>query len=142
MLVFQYRSNINSRHLRGRRPRRVRGQNLLNELIDYLKRNFELESMKCECFLGLQVQRDKRNGFLKLLQSNYVERVLERFKMTECRSTSTPEEVGNVAPGPDDQPLTEDFPFEEIIGSLLYLVTCSRPDIAHAVGVASRRTKK
>jgi hypothetical protein len=34
------------------------------------------------------------------------------------------------------------YPYSELIGSLLYLVGCTRPDLAYVVGVLSRFTNK
>lgn len=41
----------------------------------------------------------------------------------------------------NDKPFKDETLFKEAIGCLLYIVTCTRPDIAQAVGVASRTAK-
>lgn len=115
-----------------------RDKKLLDDLIDYLKKNFELKVMeKVESYLGFQVIRDENRKWLKLQQAHYADKILEKFNMVDCKPASTPEEVGavNLANSPR---LAPDAPFKELVGSLLYLVTCTRPDIAHAVSVASR----
>lgn len=113
---------------------------LLDSLIEYLKKNFELKVMECESYLGFQVLRDKNRKWLKLQQAHYADKILEKFEMLDCKPASTPEEVGavNLADAPK---LPANAPFKELVGSLLYLVTCTRPDIAHAVSVASRTSE-
>lgn len=110
---------------------------LMNALLKYLKENFELKVMECEAYLGFQVKRNREKRTLSLVQTHYIEKILERFNMKECKPASTPEEVG-AKENDEATPLTEEFPFKELVGSLLYLVTCTRPDIAHAVSLASR----
>lgn len=117
-----------------------RDRKLLDSLIDYLKKNFELKVMDCESYLGFQVLRDKKHNWLKLQQAHYADKILEKFNMLDCKPASTPEEVGAVDLS-DAPRLPPDAPFKELVGSLLYLVTCTRPDIAHAVSVASRTSE-
>lgn len=113
---------------------------ILEKLINYLKENFELKVMDCESYLGFQVERNRENKTIKLSQENYTEKVIERFGMKCCKPASTPEEVE--AYDMDlEEILTPEYPFKQLVGSLLYLVSCTRPDIAHAVSVASRTSK-
>ena len=113
---------------------------LLDDLVAYLKNNLELKTMECESFLGFQVKRNRREQTTSLTQTHYVEKILERFKMSDCKPVSTPEEVG-VFNSEGSPLLGPEYPYKEAIGSLLYLVTCTRPDIAHAVSIASRTDK-
>lgn len=113
---------------------------ILEPLIKFLKDNFEVKVMECEAYLGFHINRDRKKRRLKIQQQLYIDKVLDRFKMIDCKAQSTPEEVGT--PKEDNsQPLTDEYPYKELVGSLLYLVTCTRPDIAHAVSVASRTSK-
>lgn len=56
--------------------------------------------------------------------------------MTEAKTVITPEQVG--VKFDESPPLPIEYPFKELVGNLLYLATRSRPDISHAVSVASR----
>lgn len=112
---------------------------LLTNLVNYLRDQFELKVMECEAYLGFQVSRDKENGTLFLHQSHYATKILEKFNMADCNPTSTPEEVKQT--DTDGKELGPEYPFKELVGSLLYLTTCTRPDIAHAVSMASRTSK-
>lgn len=114
--------------------------NLLTKLIDYLKENLELKVMSCEAYLGFQVIRDTETRTTRLHQTHYVDKILEKYGMTNCKPIDTPEEVG-VFNSTNSPKLGPEYPFKEVIGSLLYLVTCTRPDIAHAVSIASRTSE-
>ena len=76
------------------------------------------------------------------MQERYVRDVIERFNMAGCKPTSTPLEMGN--PLPTLEPTTEkerremeNVPYRSAIGSLMYLATCTRPDLAESVSSAS-----
>jgi hypothetical protein len=69
-------------------------------------------------------------------QQGYVEVLLEKFNMVDCNPVSTPEVVGQVLKPSKLSPIEVkklDLPYRELVGSLQYLVTCTRPDIANAV---------
>ncbi|KAE9021522.1 hypothetical protein PR002_g12226 [Phytophthora rubi] len=76
---------------------------------------------------------------LYISQRGYIGRVLERFKMADCKAMPTPQAKGNFPlPGDPDREavcvnIDPDVDYQCIVGSLQYLVSCSRPDIASAV---------
>jgi hypothetical protein len=113
-----------------------RDKKLLDKLIDHLRANFELKSMNCESYLGLEIKRDLKAKTLDISQARYVEKILNKFGMKDSNAVNTPEEVGASFEG--SPLLPTDNQFKELLGSLLYLTTCSRPDISHAVSIASR----
>lgn len=86
-------------------------------------------------FLGMDFSQS--DGCVKVSQKRYVEKILERFDMQECRVRDTP----------CDQKLdyTEDAPkmvdvkkYREAVGSLIYLTTCTRPDLCFVVSKLSQ----
>jgi hypothetical protein len=68
--------------------------------------------------------------------------------MQECKLVKVPIPVGvklYVDQCPKTQEKEEDMshvPYESVVGSLMYAMVCTRPDIAHAVGVLSRYMSK
>ena len=88
-------------------------------------------------FLGLQVVRDRTARKLWLGQPRYVETVLEQLCMADCKPRVTPLDCGTQLNKVGEH-LKPDVPFSALVGSLLYLSTSTRPDIAHAVGMLSR----
>jgi hypothetical protein len=90
-------------------------------------------------FLGMELHRtlQPRLG-LVLSQQRYVDIVLDRFGMKDCKPVSSPM-VPGVELEHDGEPLgDEKSEYVAIVGSLLYLAAKTRPDIAHAVSVLSR----
>ena len=67
--------------------------------------------------------------------------------MKECKSVKVPIPVG-VKLSADQCPKTQEeedmsrFPYASAVGSFMYGIFCTRPDIAHAVGVLSRYMSK
>ena len=98
--------------------------------------------------LGMRIIRDKANGTLKLSQPKYVKKVLSKFNMNEIKPVSTP--LGTHFKLSKEQlPKTKEerdymskVPYASAIDSLMYVMVCTRPDIANAVRVVSRFMSK
>ncbi|RVW86573.1 Retrovirus-related Pol polyprotein from transposon TNT 1-94 [Vitis vinifera] len=92
----------------------------------------------------MRIIRDKANGTLKLSQSEYVKKVLSWFNMNEAKPVSTP--LGSHFKLSKEQSSKTDeerdhmnkVPYALAIDSFMYAMVCTRPDIAHAMGVVSR----
>ena len=85
-------------------------------------------------YLGIEVKQER--GMITVCQSGYAAKILEDAGMSDCNPSLTPMEhrrkvVKNTGEAVDATR------YRSIIGSLRYLVN-TRPDIAYAVGVASR----
>jgi hypothetical protein len=83
-------------------------------------------------FLGMQIHRDGKT--ISLSQTKYLKQVLERFRMQNCKFAKTPLPSGWRGTKNHEQ-ASPDFRlrYQAIIGSLLYLMIGTRPDIAFAV---------
>jgi hypothetical protein len=94
--------------------------------------------------LGMRITRDKKNHKLTLSQGEYIEKVLERFRMQNEKPVSTPlanhfKLTKEMCPKTQEEiEYMSKVPYSSTIGSLMYAMVCTRPDIAHAVGVVSR----
>lgn len=106
----------------------------------YLNDHFEVKEMNVGCFLGLEVvQNSDKSIFVH--QTTYAWKVLNRFNMQNCDGMATPSDTNQVLCSFGDSDKSA-YPYRELIGSLMYLAIGTRPDIAHAVGVASRYLDK
>eukprot|EP00253_Pinus_taeda_P012151 PITA_12151 len=85
--------------------------------------------------LGLEVWQTENNIFLS--QSKYARNLVDRFKMQDCKPTTTPMELGLKLSAQSSSPLVDETLFRQLVGSLVYL-TATRPDISFAVSYISR----
>ena len=89
-------------------------------------------------FLGMDIQRDRQARTLSLGQSRLTRDLLDKYGMTECKPLSTPMSTATKL-CKDGEPLdTTAHGYSQLIGSLMYLSVCTRPDIAQAVGALAR----
>lgn len=93
---------------------------------------------KSHRFLGMEIKYNKELGELKLSQEHMVKELVEKYG-EEHKMKSVPM-APNVKLTKDGGELLDKtkFPYMELVGSLLYLSVCTRPDIAYSVGVLSR----
>lgn len=106
-------------------------------LKETLSKQFKIKDLgqikKC---LGINVNIDKDNKVITLSQENYVDQLLLKFNMTECKTVDTPMEAKlNII---KSQEIKDQNPYQQLIGSLMYLCVLTRPDIAYAVGYLSQ----
>lgn len=63
---------------------------MLHETKRFLSRNFEMKDLSDASFvLGIQIHRDRSRGTLGLSQMSYMEEVLKRFNMQDCKPGDT-----------------------------------------------------
>jgi hypothetical protein len=98
--------------------------------------------------LGIEIKRDQERRKLWLNQRKYVETILQRFNMQECKPFKVSISVGvklyvDQCPKPhEEEEYMSHVPCASAVGSLMYSMVYTRPDIAHAVGVLSRYMSK
>lgn len=123
------------------------GKNI--SMIDRLKKqlgeSFAMKDMgAAKQILGIRIMRDRNKKKLWLSQEHYVERVLQRFQMENAKAVSTPLATHfklSTSQSPTNEAEKSDMqrvPYASAVGSLMYAMVCTRPDIAHAVGTVSR----
>ncbi|XP_026829092.1 uncharacterized protein LOC113562800 [Ooceraea biroi] len=93
-------------------------------------------------YLGIQIKREADGSFL-LSQKGKIAKLLEEYGLVEPKPMTTPMEAGFLNSRMSDSTrLKNNCQYRKAIGSLLYIVTVSRPDIALAVGILSRCVEK
>ena len=94
--------------------------------------------------LGMEISRERSKKKIWLSQSKYVKSVLDRFSMADCRPLCVPVSMGtklSVDDCPKSPSEMEDMsrvPYASAVGSLMYAMVYTRPDIAQAMGVLSQ----
>ena len=80
---------------------------------------------------------------IEMNQSKYVENILNRFGMTDCKPKPTPCEIdANTIRYADSTELSDYRVYREIVGSLIYVMTCTRPDLCYIVSMLSQHMAK
>ena len=110
-----------------------------------LNENFDMKDLgNASHILGMCIVRDRTKKVLFLDQSAYIGKVLKRFNMDGGKAAGSPL-ASYVKLSLSDCPISDEekaemakVPYSSAVGSLMYAMICTRPDIAYAVGVVSR----
>ncbi|CAI7770021.1 unnamed protein product [Closterium sp. NIES-54] len=90
-------------------------------------------------YLGLQITWDRARRTITLTQSHMVQQVLQRFGFTWSSAQATPLATGrSLSAPPSDESVEPSGPYPELVGCLMYLMTCTRPDLAYPLGLLAR----
>ncbi|KAL0400373.1 UNVERIFIED_CONTAM: Retrovirus-related Pol polyprotein from transposon RE2 [Sesamum radiatum] len=118
---------------------------MLDDIKAWLSTQFSIKDMgEASYILGIKIHRDRSRRILELTQSSYIEKVLKRFKMeyskrgllsmrhgiklSKKQSPKTAEELKRMS----------DIPYAPTVGSIQYVVQCTRPGVAYALSVMIR----
>nr|GEU54704.1 retrotransposon protein, putative, Ty1-copia subclass [Tanacetum cinerariifolium] len=111
----------------------------LQSVKNYLEKCFSVKDLgKAAFILGIKIYRDRSKRLIGLGQNAYMDKVLKRYKMdnskrgyipmqerldlNKTQGASTPREVKRM----------QNVPYASVIGSIMYAVRCTRPDVAFA----------
>ena len=110
-----------------------------------LSKEFEMKDLgAAKKILGMKIIKDRKSGNLYLSQKGYIEKVLHRFNMHNAKLVSTPLATHfklSSALCPvfkDDIEYISRVSYSSAVGSLMYAMVYSRPDLSHALSVVSR----
>ena len=113
---------------------------LQKKIEDLLNENFLVKNLgKLHQFVGIEIVRDKDRITLK--QTAYADRVWSRFqkwlkvfqRKTTDKSPNFSEKLSKFDVPAESTDDVLEYPFPSVVGSLMYLVTATRPDMLHSV---------
>lgn len=110
----------------------------INEFLSQMESEFEIKKGNFEYFLGVSIMK-LQDGSLFLSQKTYARKILERFNMSEANAVSTP---ALKFEKPERDEIETKVPFRECVGSLMYLMLVTRPDITYAVSYVGQYLEK
>ena len=85
---------------------------------------------------GCHYSRNRERGTLTISQQSFAEELMKKFGVTDERNV--PLRVGVKLEEFDECEETENWPFRELVGSLMWLAISTRPDISNAVRSVAR----
>ncbi|KAL0458415.1 UNVERIFIED_CONTAM: Secreted RxLR effector protein [Sesamum latifolium] len=118
---------------------------MLGDIKAWLSTQFSMKDMgEASYILGIKIYSDRSRRMLGLIQSSYIEKVLKRFKMEHSKRRLLPMRHG-VKLSKKQSPKTDEdlkkmsnIPYVSAVGSIQYIVQCTRPNVAYALSVTSR----
>jgi hypothetical protein len=97
----------------------------------FLSKNFDMKDLG-EADVILNIKLIKGEDGITLSQSHYVEKVLNHFGHMDCKPVTTPYDPSYTLSKHEGEPVNQ-LLYSQIIGSLMYLSSATRPDISYAV---------
>jgi hypothetical protein len=109
------------------------------DIVKHLNEHFDMRCTVANHFVGLSIHRDRQTKTLFLSQPIYIKKILQRFNMANCRPRNLPAEPGHHLHRSAEKGRQEEtMPYREAVGSLMYLMVATRPDISFSVGQVSQ----
>ncbi|GER47805.1 gag-pol polyprotein [Striga asiatica] len=117
----------------------------LSDVKVWLSKQFDMKDLgEAGHILGIRLIRDRKKRMLCLSQSSYIDTVLARFSMQDSKKGMLPFRHG-IPLSKEMSPKTskeieemKTVPYASAVGSLMYAMLCTRPDISYAVGMVAR----
>ncbi|KAK8948464.1 hypothetical protein KSP39_PZI005002 [Platanthera zijinensis] len=121
-------------------------QSEIDRMKRQLSKQFEMKELaEARKILGMEICRDKEAGKIWLTQRAYIEKMLKMFGIDDTTKAVTLPLATHFQLSPDLCPKDDQerkgmklVPYASTVCSLMYLMVCTSPDIAQAVGVVSR----
>lgn len=114
-------------------------QNETRKLKCILNSEFKIKDLgEVKHYLGMNINVNRDCNFYEITvdQQQYIEELLQKFNMTDCKTSDTPiESKLNVTKAEKCSP---GISYQKLIGCLMYLAVMTRPDIAYAVSYLSQ----
>ncbi|GJW23871.1 zinc finger, CCHC-type containing protein [Tanacetum coccineum] len=105
---------------------------------EFLSSRFSMKDMgEADVILGIRIKHESNR--IAISQSRYIEKVLKKFNYFDCTPVSTLMDTSEKLM-PNIGQVVSQLKYSRVIGYLMYVMTCTRPDIAFAVGKLSRYT--
>ncbi|CAI7917601.1 unnamed protein product, partial [Closterium sp. NIES-53] len=90
-------------------------------------------------YLGLRITWDRAQRTITLTELHMVHQVLQCFGFTYSSPQSTPLPIGHSLSAPvSDESVEPSGPYPELLGCLMYLKTCTQPDLVYPLSLLVR----
>ena len=86
-------------------------------------------------FLGMEVSRDTANSCISLTQTKYIHELASKFHLPVELRPTTPirSDFYSQLEKSINTPIVTEMPYKELVGALIFVMVCTRPDIAFSV---------
>lgn len=103
-----------------------------------LNKKFEMKDLgRINNCLGIEFKQSEDRKTITMCQEKYSREILKRFGMVECKPVTSPLDA-NVKLQKCESVEKSVYPYQSLIGSLMYLATSTRPDLSYPVSMLSQ----
>jgi hypothetical protein len=94
--------------------------------------------------LGIKIYRDRSKRLIGLSQDTYIDKVLKWFNMEQSKKGFLPMSHGmhfstkQCPSTANERKRMSKVPYASAVGSIMYAMICTRPDVSYALSIASR----
>ncbi|TYK19577.1 gag/pol protein [Cucumis melo var. makuwa] len=117
----------------------------LTDIKKWLATQFQMKDLgNAPYVLGIQIVLNRKNKTLAMSQTSYIDKMLSRYKMQNSKKGLLPYIYGinlskeQCPKTPQEVEDMSNIPYASAVGSLMYAMLCTRPDICYPVGIVSR----
>ncbi|GJR53533.1 putative RNA-directed DNA polymerase [Tanacetum coccineum] len=117
----------------------------LQSVKEWLGKCFAMKDLgDASYILGIKIYKDRSKRLIGLSQDTYLDKILKIFKMENSKKGNLPLHHGikissDLCPNTDDElDKMSHVPYASAIGSIMYAMTCTRPDVYFALSMVSR----
>ncbi|GJX79823.1 zinc finger, CCHC-type containing protein [Tanacetum coccineum] len=115
-----------------------KNENKVDLTKEFLSSRFFMNDMgEADVIFGIRFKHESNE--IEISQSHYIEKVLKKFNYFDCTLVSTLINT-NEKLMPNNGQFVSQLEYSRVIGCLVYVMTCTRHDIAFVVGKLSRYT--
>ena len=106
-------------------------------VMNALKSEFEIIIGSAEVFVGIEIERNRKDKIIFLHQESYANKIINRFNMSLAYSCNTPADP-KISLSVPSKSCDINVPYRELIGSLMFLSVVTRPDLSFIVNYLGR----
>jgi hypothetical protein len=123
-------------------------EQLLGEMCELLNGKFQSRVMGTpNYFLGMNIKYNQQERLVLITQQTYIEAIVQKYGFETLLPRTLPMVPGAVLECADDETIILENTemcqnFGSLVGALLYLAVCTRPDISFSVGILSKFVSK
>jgi hypothetical protein len=108
---------------------------IFNDFIKLISQDFKIKNLGViKDYLGIDINLNTNQGFIKLSQETYINKILNKYNFQDAKTKSSPMDSYLKLELNKEQASKEQIKlYQMLIGSLLYIMLSTRADIAFAV---------
>jgi hypothetical protein len=111
----------------------IANEGLIGQIKGQMKNRFRMHDLGSVSFyLGMNIKRNREHHTIDIHQYSYIRSILAKFRMDKSRPVATPIAMKLHKRKPGEEACDPTI-YQSMIGTLIYAMTATLPDIAYAI---------